>query len=624
MEIENIRNFTYLNITFSDNITLFMMPNGTGKTTTKELIKGAFIGYEYFHNKDFVKSFKPKKKNIEIGKFIFKISIDENKYAIELRLNFIENKVDFFYIDSINGRESERPRIFNIFTESFIDKFIFDGELAEAFLKKTTNYAEESILSLFHLDKLKNLREEIENIKNDIIDQNITEAKDQKGLSRYKNILKELEEQRKKLLIKRDNLNKRKQEIELLLLKLTSDKESIIDKNENIRKTIDIHREEEALFNNNISQKISEIKANSYYIHNLNENIWRDCKIIIDNLVNMKLPKSVSEQFFIDLADSSDLCICGRTLGLLEKAYIKNNFYQYLDENNISALNEIKSNALEHNYNSIIENYIEELNNYINKRDIVIDKRKRAEGLLDKESQEKKQLIDHDITKYNTELIKVKNEIEIIDSKEKYEVDKYNSDQNLQKNSNEIERIKKILFTVRNNKTLQDNAILLMDLCDKIKIRALIEIKKIIIDTTNNKLRLIIKNDDIQIEKIDNYIKIADSENVSAGQKLSVAYSFISALFSCSSYDLPFVIDSPAHNLDLDYRREVSKVIPKQFSQLILFMMSSERDAFLDNIEKSATGEIKYLTIFKKSLNDDIQIKEDRDTFITFQSEEDD
>src|SRR5690606_39097563 len=119
------------------------------------------------------------------------------------------------------------------------------------------------------------------------------------------------------------------------------------------------------------------------------------------------------------------------------------------------------------------------------------------------------------------------------------------------------------------------------------QINILSKIKSDLVKCSNIKLKKIIDNDNIEIQSIDKYIKISNRDGVSVGQSLSVAYSFISTLFERSNFDIPFVIDSPAGSLDNSFRREVARILPKAFNQLVLFVISSEKQSFIAEFESN-------------------------------------
>ena len=86
----------------------------------------------------------------------------------------------------------------------------------------------------------------------------------------------------------------------------------------------------------------------------------------------------------------------------------------------------------------------------------------------------------------------------------------------------------------------------------------------------------------------------------SAGETLSVAYAFLSTLFSRQDYQLPFVVDSPAGPLDHPKRSAVAALIPNLAGQFVAFVISTERDGFQDKLDDACKGKIQYVTLFRK------------------------
>ena len=111
----------------------------------------------------------------------------------------------------------------------------------------------------------------------------------------------------------------------------------------------------------------------------------------------------------------------------------------------------------------------------------------------------------------------------------------------------------------------------------------------------------------------------AQKQQVSEGQSLAIAYAFLTSLFEQASYRLPFIVDSPAGSLDLRVRREVAELIPVLFEQMIMFVISSEREGFAEPFYDRAG--VRFRTIWR----DDsmrTQISEDVKFFKQFHSDD--
>ncbi len=128
----------------------------------------------------------------------------------------------------------------------------------------------------------------------------------------------------------------------------------------------------------------------------------------------------------------------------------------------------------------------------------------------------------------------------------------------------------------------------LLDQLRRIETQALTDLREVIRKDTNDRLATLVQMEDLRVERIDGALELSSNkasskDDVSEGQSLSVAYAFLAALLSKAPFELPFIVDSPAVSLDLDVRKEVSRVIPTLFEQMVLFVISSEQAAFAEN-----------------------------------------
>jgi hypothetical protein len=94
---------------------------------------------------------------------------------------------------------------------------------------------------------------------------------------------------------------------------------------------------------------------------------------------------------------------------------------------------------------------------------------------------------------------------------------------------------------------------------------------------------------------------LATKGNVSEGQSLAVAYAFLTSLLTEAPYKLPFIVDSPAVSLDTAVRREVGDIIPGLFDQMIMFVISSEREGFADAFY--GREGVRYITLWRADDN---------------------
>ena len=161
---------------------------------------------------------------------------------------------------------------------------------------------------------------------------------------------------------------------------------------------------------------------------------------------------------------------------------------------------------------------------------------------------------------------------------------------------------------------------LLQEIINTIISNSLYGLKEEIKNKTNEKIIKILKQEDILIEDISHSLIIKSRRNVSEGQKLSIAYSFLSSLFEQSYHSLPFIVDSPAVSIDLSVRREVSELIPPLFKQFVVFVISSERKNFGETFYGQDNTQL--LTIYKdKDHPGQMHVNDTQEFFDTFQSE---
>ena len=143
------------------------------------------------------------------------------------------------------------------------------------------------------------------------------------------------------------------------------------------------------------------------------------------------------------------------------------------------------------------------------------------------------------------------------------------------------------------------------------------KLKNKIKEQTNEKLAKIIRTEQIQVQEIDRHLILRNKSGTSVGQSLAIAYSYLGSMFHESTHQLPFIVDSPAGALDLNVRREVSKILPDLFDQMIIFITSGEREGFTEHFY-SLEDNVQFLTI-NKQINGEVKCTEGVTYFKSFQ-----
>ena len=139
------------------------------------------------------------------------------------------------------------------------------------------------------------------------------------------------------------------------------------------------------------------------------------------------------------------------------------------------------------------------------------------------------------------------------------------------------------------------------NMAGKIKSLARSEIKQALINQCNDNLEKILVANPVKINKIDKSIHLSGQREASVGQTLAVGYTFLTAALSRGKNKFPLIVDSPAGPLDDNVRKEIGEMVPMLCEQFIAFTISTEREHFLPALEKTAGGNIKYLTIYRKN-----------------------
>lgn len=632
---KGIRGINDLEISLEKNIsgqpipiTLFMMPNGTGKTTTITLLRAVFDGTAESWPPSKVRDFKPSESIVKEGEFQATILINERIYVVFIKLDYDLGKA--FYSTSRVGDAGGLARGHNllseakeIFTQEFVQRFIFDGELANAILVSGRQEAEKAIRYLYQLNFLELLSGRIDGIVLNAQQKadNITSAKTTQGLNRLRSDRDRVNNALTSLTANLVTLQGQLQSKKDRLSEVSLNKSEHIKTSKDLReKAVRIEKQQTEINNKIFENSISVLSGikNPYL---LSESIATRLESLSQKMQQLKLPKTMSKQFFEELAEQIH-CVCGTTIGTDEKAHILQRADDYLADDQIGVINAIKSAIKNRQYSDELIGDVSNLNKQISDRNHITNEwnklinQRKASGDILLEELEKEEVHLHGVI----EILKIA--INIISTKDKTEQETLSYDQNIPLCQEELAKVEKKLAEATDTVKLLHRAKKTKDYLDLIEKEALEQIKKKILNATNTKIAGVIKNELISVERIDGHLSLKDKSGASAGQTLAIAYSFLGSLFESSSYELPFVVDSPAGALDLVVRRNVSVILPSLFEQLIVFITSGERDGFSNHFYKMNEN-VQFLTIYRENQNTAVCIS-GKDAFQKFQEEQDD
>lgn len=626
LEYKNIRKISNLKLSFTKQDgsvvgnNFIMMANGTGKTTTMGLIKGLFDGTIVSWPPETIMSYKPTSTGAENGEFSVTVKFDDKQYKYFVYMNYLTGTAEIKTTSSETGGMEQGlhlpESIRGIFSPEFVRRFVFDGEQATRSMDSSSNEAEETIKYLYRLDELDEIT-----VQNQKILTDIQSAEGNKGssssLSNLRTRQANVDKTRKKLKDRAENLRKdikefedEKRDKEKRRSELDKNYEQLNQEKNDIQRELDRNKAD-------IETKISEILTLTKLPYLLSQEMCDRMTALGSSMTKLKLPKSSSKDFFVELSNSPT-CVCGRCIGEKEKEAILKNAENYLGSDQQAILNSIKSSLVGNVFDSRLEVAFTELGKLREETNRLNTRYNNNEEKLVKAGGEEaarlKTRIDELIELIGGSRLK----LDTIESKDEGD-DELTEDNNLHKADLAYQRYEQqIASATRTNAALHRKETV-DKLIKEIKEQATDELKKEIIRKTNEKLKRVIKDDYIEIDNIDRYIKLKGRDGASEGQTLSIAYCFLGTLFEDSELEFPFIIDSPTGKMDFDKRQAVADIIPLVFNQMIAFVQSAEVERFADRFYDNP--DTQYITIVASPDGNDVEVNNGIEFFDSYQRE---
>ena len=626
LEYKNIRKISSLQISFRNDTggviknNFVMMANGTGKTTTMTLIKGLLDGSAKNWPVDYVKSFVPTATTGDKGEFSITVKFDEKQYKYFLPLDYVNGIAKIETQAPPKGRETGLllpTAIKGIFTPEFVSRFVFDGEQAKKSMDRTSNEADETIRYLYRLDELDEILAMNMNILTEIQNAEGGSTGTRGSLSNLRSRQKKVRDHIASLEKKQKQLNgdiarfsqekiekeKQRQELDKNYEALNKEKNEVIAEQEKNRGNVDV--------------KITEIVSLVKTPYLVSEGLCNRMYEFGDAMKKLKLPKSSSKDFFTELA-YAEKCVCDRCIGEKERDAILKNAERYLGSDHQAVLNNIKSVLMGGTYDERLVAAFEELGKLQEQKTRLNARFADVEDKLIKAGGSQVEQLQSEIEVLIGQISSAQTQLKIIESKDEDD-ETLTEENNLHKARRaDAEYEVKIASTTKTNAALRKKNVV-QDLVNEIKTQATAALKEDIIKKANDKISRVIKDDYIEIESIDGYIKLKDREGASDGQTLSIGYCFLGTLFEEAELEFPFVIDSPTGKMDFDKRQAVADIIPVVFNQMIAFVQSAEVKCFADRFYKNT--DTQYLTIVASKDTEEIAIHKGIAFFDSYQRE---
>ena len=452
---------------------------------------------------------------------------------------------------------------------------MFDGELANEIRAVDRAEADRAIKALYQLDDLDTLRRRVEKVVKERQDEaaSLSHAKSQKGLTRTRNALTKTEKVLARLENELSDLKTEQSKLEEERNTVETKISTYIAEDDDLRAEERRIESEAATIRSNLQIAASGAMHAFRSPVRLSSTIRTRLSDLGKTLTDARLPKSVSSEFFSELA-RKEVCICGRPIGDEERAAIHKRKEGYLAKDQIAAISTMKKGLKDSGEpETSFQTACDELTTQIEAQRInTWEKEKLIEELDDADNGEVATLRTR-LGEIDTDLRYLGPEIESLEEK-RIPVARTTRD----------ECKKKFDVASASYKLTRQCDVLVRQLSE-IEKRTLQVLRESIRNGTNERLASLVQMEKLQISKIEGALtltsnRVAERKGVSEGQSLSVAYAFLTSLLSQAPFQLPFIVDSPAVSLDLEVRREVGRIIPDLFDQMVMFVLTSEQAGF--------------------------------------------
>lgn len=593
--------------------TLIQMPNGTGKTTTLQLLRAAMSGQadNSGWSEDHVREFQKRDRVVDEGRFELYLLHDDRRLTIILEFDFQEGKVSYKTTYADAGGQSvgfHPPRgLQTFFTPDFVEFFVFDGELAEQLLDKQHTDAQRAIESLFQLHLFDSMTSQIHNYWDARV-QDSDGGKSERGKSRHSKRVSQLRERIQELRAEKEETERkltRKQ------AKLNEDKEefeSYIEKSRELHNELSNARIAEGDARTSLNNLAHEILDDFRDPHALSATFANEMTQLKKSLDRVKLPENTAREFFEELSQEA-CCVCGRELDEQTRENIRKRAQHYLGANESGLLNEIKSAISNQVGIGNEEQHEAHLDEELEKLQAAVREFQEAQTARERVEAKARQ---------NPEIEEVKQRIESLESQvselnqrlEKFE-DREVPASMPDNEITSIEELERRLYDSKEKLAQVTSTIKLKHKCDlleRIVTRARNKtqagMSQEICANTNQRISELMPDNTIRVREINDCLVLQGQGGGSAGETLAIAYAFLSTLYNRSDHELPFIVDSPANPLDLRVRNRVAELLPRLTGQFIAFTISSEREGFLAPLREATNDDIQFLTLFRKGSTD--------------------
>ncbi|WP_114954997.1 AAA family ATPase [Sphingosinicella terrae] len=591
----------------SYHVALLQMPNGTGKTTTLEMLKATLSGEGASWDETKVRAMRRKDAKHSTGRFKVRLMVDGKPVTFELELDFVNGRATSLTTRPGSGGLvrgwKPLPEIRRFVESSFLNLFVFNGELANELFLEDKAKAEDAIDSLCQLYLVEDIMDFVEDSFDTAI-KNATGPKSSQALLALRR--------------KRDELRVRKAKLQRMRTKAVQDRETAKKASEELQARITAktsgHEKDKAA---HADAKVAEATAKAavesardLLLQSLRNPLsfspaigaklvnWKNC------LDELKLPEATSAQFFNDLKKRTE-CICGTPMTDVMREQISNEARLVLSSEETGAMNFIKSEiehyqpkAGEPSLNDVMLDRLAALSTARRdhlkaSQDVRTYWRKIVDAGGEEVKEWEKQQKAHDAKCGECEdLIR-----DIDDPGLNVRTGEIFSLARIQR---EIDDASKKIADATGTEMLRAKTAAVTKIIRRAEELARRAIKTELVDSCNRRLRQILADDPIALESIDGHLVLAGQERGSEAQTLSVGYTFLMTLLERGDNRFPLLVDSPVGKMDGTVRRAVGELVPTLCSQFVTFVINTERPYFVPALKRAAR-DVLHLTFFRQT-----------------------
>ena len=598
-------------ISFTDSedqpfrVSLIQMPNGTGKTTTLALLRAALSGaaIETGWDRQKVAEFQKRNSDSAKGRFEVLLLLNNRRATIVMDFDFENGRVSYRTTHSsgqIHGFNpaSDFRRFMN---ESFVNFYVFDGELAQHLLNRQYADAGIAVENLFQLNVFSAMSQKVDEYW-DSKTENVSAAKKSDRLTRYRKRLVKLKNHFEKCKRTQHKLQNKQAELAAQLRRKEEAYRQEIDKESTLSQEWQNAKTNAEQLKNVVREEALDVLDGMRDPHALSSSFAASMLALKRGLDRVKLPESAAREFFEDLARESE-CVCGRPINKEIAAIIRSRAARYLGTDDVALLNSMKTmitdaigdslDEAERNLEIRVANLataMENERNAINDRDLLRHEAEQSDPSV-RNVRETIEELEKQIKNNATALEKFDSREQTASDEQTYGIEIL--DRRIKNVESMVAKITHTLVEKAKRDTLRS---IIYNAHKKARTGITTEL----CSQTNERISNLMPHNSISIGQIKESLILKGQESGSVGETLSIAYAFLATLFNQSSHQLPFVVDSPAGPIDLAVRPKIGELIPKLTEQFIAFTISSERERFIEPLKLASNTEIQFVTLFRK------------------------